>query len=122
MGDQSSVLFIDRDPKYFPFILSYLRTGNVLIDFDLIKETDLYGIIQEAEYYKLDGMINEIKSNQNNPVPPAETKWSNGDIKKDYSSNSSKTDGEAHFINQSCRNSPRPAHKKKSHPSYQQIT
>lgn len=51
-------IFIDRSPKYFEFILEYLRAVNTGIDYQLPKLTDFdrEQFIKEVEYYEIDGL------------------------------------------------------------------
>jgi len=50
--------FIDRDPTHFQFILNFMRDGILpnKINPDII---DI--IIQEAQYYSMDSLINALK-------------------------------------------------------------
>eukprot|EP01006_Ploeotia_vitrea_P051726 TRINITY_DN67599_c7_g8_i1.p1 TRINITY_DN67599_c7_g8~~TRINITY_DN67599_c7_g8_i1.p1 ORF type:complete len:1176 (-),score=109.37 TRINITY_DN67599_c7_g8_i1:748-4275(-) len=51
-------IFIDRDPKWFSYILNYLRTDTVVIPKD--KE-DRNALLSEASWYGLDGMKQELE-------------------------------------------------------------
>ena len=49
--------FIDRDPKYFPCVLNYLRNGQLVIDSDI----SLQAIKYEARYFGLVNLEEELK-------------------------------------------------------------
>ena len=49
----TNAYFIDRSPKYFESILNFLRTGEIECPCCL----DLKFLLQEAEYYGLEGKI-----------------------------------------------------------------
>ena len=48
--------FIDRDPKYFPYVLNYLRNGQLVIDSDISLEAIKY----EASYFGLVNLEEEL--------------------------------------------------------------
>jgi len=48
--------FIDRDPKYFPYVLNYLRNGQILLDSDISLEA----IKCEASYFGLVNLEEEL--------------------------------------------------------------
>ena len=48
--------FIDRDPKYFPYVLNYLRNGQLVIDSDISLEALKY----EASYFGLINLEEEL--------------------------------------------------------------
>ena len=48
--------FIDRDPKYFPCVLNYLRNGQLVIDSDISLEAMRY----EASYFGLVNLEKEL--------------------------------------------------------------
>jgi hypothetical protein len=53
-------IFIDRDGDLFEYILQYLRSGNIPIDLDdnLLRRD----LIVEAQFYKLDTLVNLLNS------------------------------------------------------------
>jgi hypothetical protein len=54
---KENAIFIDRNPKYFPYILDYLRVANTSIDFEYPENrADLNGLYKEAEFYKIEGL------------------------------------------------------------------
>jgi len=50
-------VFIDRSPKYFDQILSYLRDGDVFVP---ENSQDKYGLIKEADFYGLKGLADIV--------------------------------------------------------------
>ena len=48
--------FIDRDPKYFRYVLNYLRNGQLVIDSDISLESLKY----EANYFGLVNLEDEL--------------------------------------------------------------
>jgi len=58
--DKNKAIFIDRDPKYFGYLLNYLRslnTNDVFIPPNKID--DMEGLLKEAQYFKING-INDL--------------------------------------------------------------
>ncbi|XP_062611697.1 uncharacterized protein LOC134273514 [Saccostrea cucullata] len=53
--------FFDRDPKYFDYILNYLRDGNITADILPRNKEDLHKILKEADYYQLLGLKEEVE-------------------------------------------------------------
>ena len=48
--------FIDRDPRYFPYVLNYLRNGQLVTDSDISLEALKY----EASYFGLVNLEEEL--------------------------------------------------------------
>lgn len=53
--EQQSEIFIDRNGKLFEFVLDYLRSGILPVDATLLSRLRV-----EADFYSLDGMVNDI--------------------------------------------------------------
>ena len=56
---EDGAFFIDRDGTHFPFILNYLRTGKLTLP---EGATFLKELVEEAEFYQIQGIIDELKS------------------------------------------------------------
>lgn len=55
--DKNNAIFINRDPKYFSYILNYLRMANTNEAFVYPSNSeDLTGLLKEAEYFKIEGL------------------------------------------------------------------
>ena len=66
--------FIDRDGTHFRFILNYLRTGKLILP---EGETVLKELEKEAEFYQIQGIIDELRSSEptiqaSKPIKPFE--------------------------------------------------
>ena len=60
--DEEKAIFIDRSPKYFDEILTYLRMENTDEIFELPNNfDDQIGMLKEAEYYKIESLTNLFK-------------------------------------------------------------
>jgi hypothetical protein len=59
-GGEDEPIFIDRDPQCFPSILSFLRSGKIYLTED-VSSVYLEQLLDESEYYMLDGLIECIK-------------------------------------------------------------
>ena len=56
--DEDQDIFIDRSPRYFDKILNYLRIANTDEIYELPSSIeDLIGLLKEAEYYKVEGLV-----------------------------------------------------------------
>ena len=49
--------FIDRNPRYFPYVLDYLRDGELVTD----SNVSLKAIKNEARYFGLFNLEEELK-------------------------------------------------------------
>jgi len=60
--DEYQTIFIDRSPKYFNYILDYLRTANTNEEFILPKnKIFLQELLREARFYQIIGLKDSIK-------------------------------------------------------------
>jgi len=60
--------FIDRDGAHFRYILNYLRTGKLVVPQD---ETVREELLNEAEFYKIEGIINELINSISYTIRPS---------------------------------------------------
>ncbi|CAF3752582.1 unnamed protein product [Rotaria socialis] len=60
--DNNGHYFIDRDGKYFCYILNYFREKKLILpeNFNELKQ-----LFSEAKFYQIDGLINEIENHLN---------------------------------------------------------
>ena len=54
----SGDVFVDRDGRYFGFILAYLRSGAVELPQEPLS---LDGLLAEAEYFGVDGLLEALR-------------------------------------------------------------
>jgi hypothetical protein len=59
--DEGGAYLIDRDPRYFPPILNYLRHNKLIIDSNISEE----GVLEEAEFYNLPSIVAIINEKMN---------------------------------------------------------
>ena len=59
LRDANGAYFIDRNPKAFAAILSYLRTGELFDSYDGITMGE---ILCEARYFGLQGLVEKVRS------------------------------------------------------------
>ena len=57
---EDDAFFIDRDGTHFRFILNYLRNGKLTLPEGV---TALNELQEEAEFYRIKGMLDELKFN-----------------------------------------------------------
>ena len=72
---ESNAIFIDRNPRYFSYLLDYLRMADsVDRNFQLPKtDLDLNGLLEEAEYFNVQGLVHLIQASEKSSiVSPAE--------------------------------------------------
>ena len=58
MHENESMVFIDRDPSLFYYILFYLRTGKIFLSTD--DKSFLDSLVNEAKFYEIPNMIQKI--------------------------------------------------------------
>jgi len=63
--DRDSKIFLDRDPNLFDFILQYLRSSKVDLTDDQVSQY-LAQLIQEAEYFMIDPLLDQLRAIKNN--------------------------------------------------------
>ena len=56
--DKNKAIFIDRDPKYFGYLLNYLRSIDNKNQIFIPPKTseDIEGLLREAQYYRINGI------------------------------------------------------------------
>jgi hypothetical protein len=56
--DEDGTYFIDRNPRYFPYLLSYMRTGSLKELTDLSKSSSFYDeldcVKEEFDFYQIE--------------------------------------------------------------------
>ena len=63
--DENNAIFLNRDPKYFSYILNYLRVVNT--DEAFLQPNNLHDLnclLKESEYYHIDGLTELLKDTQ----------------------------------------------------------
>lgn len=69
LKDRSGNIFIDRSPKYFSFILDYLRNGICTqCDLDVFNKTEKYHLLLEARFYCIGPLIEILEKPKIVPV------------------------------------------------------
>jgi hypothetical protein len=63
--DRDSRIFLDRDPNLFDFILQYLRSSKIDLTDDQVSQY-LAQLIQEAEYFMIDPLLDQLRAIRNN--------------------------------------------------------
>ena len=56
--DENKAIFIDRNPKYFGYILDYLRMAGTENEFELPPGVEKYCLNKEAQFFNLRGLFN----------------------------------------------------------------
>lgn len=75
--DEAGAYLIDRDPRYFPPILNFLRCGRLIVDGNISEE----GVLEEAEFYNLTNLVQVLKAKIRahlNPVSVDRILWYTG--------------------------------------------
>ena len=65
---EDGAFFIDRDGTHFRFILNYLRTGKLTLP---EGATFLKELLEEVEFYQIQGMLMELKSFMSTSTTPS---------------------------------------------------
>lgn len=60
--DENQALFIDRNPKYFAYILDYLRLANTETELELPENVDKNDLRKEAKFYNIEGLLEMTES------------------------------------------------------------
>ena len=67
--DENKAIFIKRDPKYFNYVLNYLRVINTEETFIPPNSThDLNCLLKESEFYRIDGLTCLLKETLSKPL------------------------------------------------------
>lgn len=55
--DSTGAFLLDRSPEYYSAILTYLRTGKVIVD----NNVSIHGVLEEARYLQLDALATSLE-------------------------------------------------------------
>lgn len=61
--DEDGTYFIDRNPKYFPYILDFFRTDDISVE--ELSELEIKKLLDEVDYYQIKVLKQKIQSNFN---------------------------------------------------------
>jgi hypothetical protein len=75
--DEDGTYFIDRDSKYFPYLLRYMRTGSLKELTDLSKSSSFYDeldcVKEEFDFYQIEFPTPPSTLEWDTSIPPADT-------------------------------------------------
>jgi hypothetical protein len=88
--DENKAIFINRDSKYFNYILNYLRVANTSESFSHpCNLNDLKCLLKESEFYQMDGLTDLLNKTLNSQTKTKSFKKSIRNRKKLIESSSS---------------------------------
>ena len=88
--DENKAIFINRDSKYFNYILNYLRVANTSESFSQpCNLNDLKCLLKESEFYQMDGLTDLLNKTLNSQTKTKSFKKSIRNRKKLIESSSS---------------------------------
>lgn len=67
--DETGAYLIDRSPHYFEPILNYLRHGQLVLD----KSVNLKGVLEEAKFFGLTSLMEQLEEMIEREQPPDDT-------------------------------------------------